>query len=431
MSGSDETHDPKRTSWVPSALGHIDFPIQNLPYGIFAPKACAPRAGVAIGDQVLDLSAIANAGLLPPDIAGALSGQTLNALFSLPASTRRALRHRLSELLSDPSYEARLTPHLHPAADCTLHLPATIGDYSDFYVGIHHARTVGSIYRPDTPLQPNYKYLPIGYHGRASSIRPSGTPVVRPNGQILPAGAEVPVYTACRQMDYEMELGIWIGQGNALGTTVPMAEAPDHIAGLCLLNDWSARDIQNWERLPLGPFLAKSFQSSVSPWVVTSEALAPFRIAPMPRDAGDPAPLPYLSDATDATFGQFALTLEVSLLTPAMRAAGQVPHRLSRSHATDMYWTFAQIVAHQASNGVNMAPGDLLGTGTIAGPEKDGAGSLLEITRNGKAPLTLPNGEVRAFLEDGDEVIFTARAEAPGLVSIGFGECRGVVHPAV
>lgn len=428
--GIDPTHDPQRSSWLESARGHADFPIQNLPFGVFSPPGGTPRAGVAIGESILDLRALTEARVLPSATAAALSQPALNALFALPSEARADLRRTVSDLLSEHRHQAALQPLLRDASACRLHLPAVIGDYSDFYVGIHHARTVGSIYRPDTPLQPNYKYLPIGYHGRASSIRPSGTPVVRPSGQTVLPPASEPVYRPARQLDYELELGIWIGRGNALGQTIPIEEADDHIVGLCLLNDWSARDIQNWERLPLGPFLAKSFQTSISPWVVTREALAPFRIAPETRPQDDPVPLPYLSSAADATRGQFNLSLRVSLLTPTLRAAGLPPQQLSESHATDMYWTFAQIVTHHASNGCNLTAGDLLGTGTISGASRAGSGSLLELSRSGKEPLSLPTGEVRSFLEDGDEVIFQARATAAGFVPIGFGECRGIVVPA-
>ena len=424
----DETHDPALACWVQSAAGHPDFPVQNLPYGIFAPADGSPRAGVAIGDAILDLAALAATRMLPPDVASAFAQPTLNALFALPTSARRALRKTLSRFLSDPSHQSLLGPILHETSGCTLHLPCMIGDYTDFYAGIHHANNVGSLYRPDQPLTENYKHLPVGYHGRASSVRPSGTAVVRPCGQILRGAA--PVYGISRNLDYELEIGVWIGPGNALGAPVAISDAPAQIAGLCLLNDWSARDVQHWERLPLGPFLGKSFLTSVSPWVVTAEALEPFRIAPELRPSGDPAPLPHLSDTGDTTRGQFAITLEAHLLTPAMRAAGAAPARLSRARACDMYWTVAQMITHQTSNGCNLRPGDLLGTGTISPPGHQEAGSLLEITRDGAAPVTLPNGETRRFLEDGDEVILSAAAEAEGYIPIGFGTCRGIIHPA-
>jgi len=424
----DETHDPKRTSWVASANGHPDFPIQNLPLGIFSPEGGHPRPGTVIGDSILDLSGIA--ALLPDAVMHTLGGTTLNALLALPAADRVALRRRLSELLSDERHRANVKPMLHPAPGCTLHLPTAIGDYTDFYVGIHHATHVGKLFRPDNPLLPNYKYVPIGYHGRASSIRPSGVPVVRPNGQRKAPDQDVPSFGPSRRLDYELELGVWIGVGNALGQPISIDEAVRHVAGLSLLNDWSARDLQAWEYQPLGPFLAKNFHSSVSPWIVTAEALAPFHTAQPPRPEGDPRPLPYLWSDEDQARGAYRLTLEVSLSTERMRASGLPPHRLSQGPATNMYWTIAQIVAHHTSNGCDLHPGDLLGTGTISAPTEDGYGSLLEISRGGQQPVTLPTGETRAFLEDGDEVIMTARAETEGFVSIGFGACRGVILPA-
>jgi fumarylacetoacetase len=420
----DETHDPALTSWVPGADGHRDFPIQNLPYGIFSDGRGEPRPAVAIGDSLLDLSAIS--GLLPV----ALHGTTLNGLFALAPERRVALRRKLSELLSEPGHRPALTPHLHAQDAVTLHLPAQIGDYTDFYVGIHHATNIGRQFRPDNPLLPNYKHVPIGYHGRASSIRPSGVPVVRPKGQRKPPDADGPTYAPTARLDYELELGVWIGRGNDLGETIPIAEAPDHVAGFCLLNDWSARDFQAWEYQPLGPFLAKNFHSTVSPWVVTPEALAPFRVAQPPRPEGDPKPLPYLWDEDDQQSGALAVELEVHLLTAAMRDAGLAPHRLSRGPASNMYWTVAQIVAHHAANGCNLQPGDLLGTGTISAPTEDGYGSLMELSRGGAQPVHLPDGEERSFLYDGDEIILTASARAEGRVPIGFGECRAMVLPA-
>jgi fumarylacetoacetase len=426
----DVTHDPRRRSWVESAQNHAWFPVQNLPYGIFSPADGNARAGVAIGDEILDLAGVAGqAELLPMAASAAVTGTTdatLNAVFALPARERRLLRGALSDLLSDEQYRERLAPLLHSAADCRVHLPAVIGDYSDFYVGIQHATNFGSYYRPESPLTSNYKHLPIGYHGRASSIRPSGTPVTRPSGQI--AGKEqAPAFGRSRELDYEMELGVWIGPGNELGRPISMADTRDHIVGLCLLNDWSARDIQHWERLPLGPFLGKSFHTSISPWVVTIEALEPYRIAPRPRAAGDPSPLSYLQDEMDANQGQYAITLEVFLQTARMREDRRPPVRLSRVEATEMYWTIAQMVAHQTSNGCNLRPGDLLGTGTLSGATRESRGSLFEISWGGTQPLTLPNGERRTFLEDGDEVIFQGSAESAGHVPIGFGQCRAAI----
>ncbi|WP_431303598.1 fumarylacetoacetase [Sediminicoccus sp. BL-A-41-H5] len=413
----DATHDPARRSWVASANGHPDFPIQNLPLGLFTPPGGgAPRAGVAIGDAILELEEA------PPD-------GTLNALLAQGAAFRRALRARLSEELAEGSAaQSRLAPRLHEAAACTLHLPARIGDYTDFYVGIHHATAVGKLFRPDNPLLPNYRHVPIAYHGRASSILPSGTPFRRPTGQLpRPDG---PVFGPCEKLDYELELGIWIGPGNAQGAPIPIAHAADHIAGFCLLNDWSARDIQAWEYQPLGPFLGKSFATSISPWIVTPEALEPFRIPQPPRPAGDPPPLPYLWDAADQASGGLGLALEAWLVTPGLAAQGLPPHRIADSHARHMYWTVAQMVAHHSSNGCNLNPGDLFGSGTISGPGREGYASLLEATQGGREPLKLASGEERGFLEDGDEVILRAIARREGFVPIGFGECRGRVLPA-
>jgi fumarylacetoacetase len=312
-----------------------------------------------------------------------------------------------------------------------MHLPVEIGDYTDFYVGIHHATNVGRQFRPDNPLLPNYKYVPIGYHGRASSVRPSGVEVVRPSGQRKAAEGDVPLVGPSVRLDYEVELGVWIGRGNALGSPIPIAEVEDHVAGLCLLNDWSARDLQAWEYQPLGPFLAKNFHTTVSPWVITAEALAPFRVAQPARPSGDPAPLPYLWDDGDQAGGAYAIALQAQLLTAKMRAAGLSPHLLSRGPATNMYWTVAQIVTHHASNGCNLRPGDLLGTGTISGPDADSFGSLIELTSGGRDPIQLPSGETRTFLEDADEIILSAKAEAEGFASIGFGTCHATVRPAL
>ena len=427
----DETHDPNRGSWVPGADGHADFPVQNLPFGLVSILGGEPRAAVAIGDQVLDLKAAALAGLVGGIQTAALLAPSLNVLLALSAEERRALRRWISAWLSDDSHRDIIEPFLHPAADCHLRLPAVIGDYTDFYVGIHHALNVGRQFRPDNPLLPNYKFVPIGYHGRASSVRPSGVPVIRPKGQTKGPNDAAPGFGPSRRLDYELELGVWIGQGNPLGQGIDIAQASKHIAGFCLLNDWSARDLQAWEYQPLGPFLAKNFHTTVSPWIVTAEAMAPFRIAQPGRPDGDPQPLDYLWNPNDQAEGALGVTLEVSLSTARMRQTGAVPHRLSRGPASNMYWTVAQMVTHHASGGCNLNPGDLLGTGTISGPAKDGFGSLLELSRGGAEPLSLPDGEVRTFLEDGDEVSFRAVAQAPGRVSIGFGECRAVIRPAV
>ena len=428
---ADHTNDPSLSSWVPGAAGHSDFPIQNLPFGVFGPLAGAPRGGIAIGDHILDLRALHEAGLLDEEAQaalGACTGPTLNGFLAQGAGPRRALREAVSALLQEGSDER---PHLlHKAADCIMYVPAVIGDYTDFYAGIHHATTVGKLFRPDAPLMPNYKWVPIGYHGRASSVRVPGE-VRRPNGQRKPAGETVPTFGPSRNLDYELELGVWVGPGNAPGAPVPIGDASQHIAGYCLLNDWSARDIQGWEYQPLGPFLAKSFCTTISPWIVTPEALAPFRAAQPPRPEGDPAPLPHLHDPVDQAVGALALELEVLLLTPGMRKQKLGPHRLSIGSSLDLYWTPAQLLAHHASNGCNLNPGDLLGSGTISGPTPDSCGSLLEITQGGRAPITLPSGEERRFLEDGDEVVLRARAKRPGAATIGFGECRGLVIPAL
>jgi fumarylacetoacetase len=435
----DATHDPRRRSWVDSANGHADFPIQNLPFGIFSPPGGgAPRGGVAIGDRVLDL--IAAAPLLEGDAlraAEAASARTLNGFFALGAGPRRALRAALSALLSEdivrregPAARARLESLLHEASACTLHLPAAIGDYTDFFAGIHHATNTGRLFRPDSPLLPNYKHIPVAYHGRASSVRVSGAPVRRPRGQRKPPADPAPSFGPCRNLDYEMELGIWIGAGNAEGEPIPIGRAADHIAGFCLLNDWSARDIQAWEYQPLGPFLAKNFATSVSPWVVTPEALAPFRIAQPPRPEGDPEPMDYLFDAEDQAEGALDLGLEVLLETPGLRERGLPPHRLSFGNARHLYWTFAQMVAHHTIGGCNLAPGDLFGSGTISSPEETGFGALLEITEGGRNAVMLPSGETRTYLLDGDTVIFRAQARREGFVTIGFGECRGTILPA-
>jgi fumarylacetoacetase len=430
----DETHDPDRRSWVASALDHADFPIQNLPLGVFSPASGAPRTGVAIGEMILDLPAALAAGLFTGEAleaAQAAAGPTLNGYMALHAPARRALRRRLSAILAMGAAEqAKAAACLHPAPACRMHLPATIGDYTDFYAGIHHAARIGALLRPDNPLPPNYKYVPIGYHGRASTVRPSGTEVRRPMGQRKRPDDAAPIYGPCRSLDYELELGVWIGPGQSLGEAIPIDEAGEHIVGLCLLNDWSARDIQAWEYQPLGPFLAKSFLTSVSSWVVTAEALAPFRTAQPPRPDGDPKTLDYLWSHADQSGGAFDIAVEVELITAAMRQAGRPAQRLARTGSRELYWTLAQLIAHHDSNGCALRAGDLLGTGTIASASQDGCGSLMELTRGGAEPIILPDGETRAYLEDGDEVVFHARCARDGFVSIGFGECRGVVTPA-
>ncbi len=435
---TDSTHEPTLRCWVESAHRHPDFPIQNLPLGVFVPPGGGvPRGGIAIGDRILDLAVALSGGLLyglAADAARAASGPTLNPLLALGPAPRRALREQVSSLLQvagEQSGHARsLGDRLVPdAKECSLLLPAAIGDYTDFYAGIHHAVNVGRLFRPDNPLLPNYKYVPIGYHGRASSIRLSGTPLKRPSGQTKPPDADGPVFGPSRRLDIELEIGIWVGPGNALGNAVPISEAHDHIAGFCLLNDWSARDLQAWEYQPLGPFLAKNFMSTVSPWIITPEALAPFRVAQPARPEGDPRPLPYLWDETDQAAGAFDINLEVLLSSEKMREQGIAPMRISASNMRHLYWTAAQMLTHHASNGCNLQSGDLLGTGTISGPTRDSMGSLLEATEGGKVPLVLPTAEKRTFLENGDEIILRGSAARDGFVPIGFGDCRGSVVP--
>ncbi len=425
-------------SWVESANGHSDFPLANLPLGVFSRDGGEPRGGVAIGDFILDLGAACDAGLFDGqalDVAKAASGGSLNAFFALGASARKVLRGALQDLLSEGSAQRERLQNmgeslLQPMTRCQLHVPAKVGDYTDFYVGIHHANNVGKLFRPDNPLLPNYKYVPIGYHGRASTIGVSGATVKRPNGQTLPPGASEPSFGPSKRLDYELELGIWIGEGNARGEAIAIGEAGSHVAGFCLLNDWSARDLQAWEYQPLGPFLSKSFATSVSPWVVTPEALEPFRCAQPARPEGDPQPLPYLYDEQDQQQGALNIELEVLLLTAAMREQGLPAQRIALSSTTNMYWTVAQMVAHHSVNGCSLQPGDLFGSGTLSGASADSLGSLLEITQGGKQALELPGGETRTFLEDGDEIILKARCRREGYPSIGFGECRGRVMPA-
>jgi fumarylacetoacetase len=421
-------------SWVEHANGHSDFPLQNLPLGIFSRPGEALRCGVAIGDAILDLEAALAVGLFagPAKVAvEATRGGALNGFFALGRDARVALRERLLELLGEHSeHQAVLKSALYPASECQLHLPAKVGDYTDFYVGIQHATNVGKLFRPDNPLLPNYKYVPIGYHGRASTLRPSGTEVRRPQGQTLPAGHTEPTFGPCARLDYELELGIWIGQGNDMGQAIPIAEAEQHLAGLCLLNDWSARDIQAWEYQPLGPFLSKSFITTISPWVVTAEALEPFRCAQPARPEGDPQPLPYLLDQRDQANGAFDIELEVLLLTERMREQGLPAQRLALSNTLNMYWTVAQLIAHHSVNGCQLQPGDLFGSGTLSGATPDAYGSLLETTVGGKQPVELASGEIRKFLEDGDEIILRARCKREGVASIGFGECRGKIIAA-
>jgi fumarylacetoacetase len=428
MSKTDETNDPRLKSWVETAQGS-DFPIQNLPLGIFSVGERRRHPGIAIGDYVLDLTGIAD--LLDEEWRSDLSQPVLNGWLARGHRAQNDLRRRLSEILSDERYRDDVEPELIGQTEVRMHLPCLVGDYTDFYVGIHHATNVGKQFRPDSPLLPNYKYVPIGYHGRASSVRVSGEPVIRPSGQRKAPDSDIPEYGPSKRLDYELELGLWIGIGNELGSPIPIGEAADHIAGFCLLNDWSARDLQAWEYQPLGPFLAKNFLTSVSPWIVSTKALAPFRKPMARRPQGDPSPLPYLDDSADQSTGGLAVQLEVTLTTEKMRSAGFSPHILSRGSADSaMYWSVAQIVAHHTSNGCNLEPGDLIGTGTLSTESESGLGSLLEISHGGKQPIELPTGETRSFLENGDEIILRAWCEGEGAVRIGLGECVGrVVGP--
>ncbi len=432
----NETHDPKLESWIEEANAPgASFPIQNLPFGVFRRKGGneAFRGGVAIGAQVLDLAAASGTGIFAGDAgaaAVAASQARLNAFMALGPKYWSALRAALSLALRNGSpHEGRLRPCLVPQAECEHDVPAAIGDFTDFYASIHHAGRVGAIFRPENPLMPNYRWIPVAYHGRSSSIRVSGTPVRRPLGQTRPPEAAAPSFGPSRRLDYELELGAFVGPGNELGMPIPIEQAPAHLFGLCLLNDWSARDLQAWEYQPLGPFLGKNFASTLSPWIVTLEALEPFRV-PWTRHEPDPRPLAYLECDENRERGALAIELEASLLTAKMRGEGRAPTKLARSNSRHGYWTIFQMVAHHTVNGCNLMPGDLLGTGTQSGPERQESGCLLELTDNGKVPLKLPSGERRVFLEDGDCVIMTGRAQREGFRTIGFGECSAQILPA-
>jgi fumarylacetoacetase len=422
MGGPDATHDPGLKSWVESANDPAsDFPIQNLPFGVFRRKGTKekPRGGVAIGDQIFDLAAL-----------GIETGPTLNGIAAAGASTWRRLRKQISKALSVGGFRKSYSKHVVPMKRAELFVPMAIADYTDFYSGIYHATTIGKLFRPDNPLLPNYKWVPIGYHGRASSVVVSGTPVVRPAGQVKPPDSEAPVFGWTKRLDYEVELGFVVGTGNRLGAPIGIKDAREHLFGVVLLNDWSARDVQAWEYQPLGPFLSKSFATTISPWIVTFEALEPFRCAAFERPSGDPRPLPYLFDTNDQEKGGLEIGLEMYLSSEAMRKAKAPPLRLSRGNARDAYWTAAQMLAHHSSNGCNLQPGDLLGSGTLSGATPESAGSLMELTQGGKVPLQLPGGESRIFIEDGDEVTMRGRCEGLGAVPIGWGECTGVVRAA-
>ncbi|MDP2166519.1 MAG: fumarylacetoacetase [Hydrogenophaga sp.] len=436
MTTLNETHDPALRSWVASAnAAGTDFPLQNLPFASFRRSASSEafRGGVAIGDQILDLAAAAQTGVFTGVAATAVQAgaqDKLNALMALGAPAWSALRLALSRALREGAPEqVALQACLVPQAEAEYGVPARIGDYTDFYTSVHHATNIGKQFRPDNPLLPNYKWVPIGYHGRASSIGVSGQQFRRPQGQTLAPGATQPSFGPCKRLDIELELGIFVGAGNDLGEPVAITEAEDHVFGLCLLNDWSARDIQAWEYQPLGPFLSKNFATTVSPWVVTLEALAPYRVA-FGRPADDPQPLPYLDSATNRSQGAFDIQLQVGLQTPQMREAGQADATICRTSYRHAYWTVAQMVTHHTVNGCNLQPGDLFGSGTLSGPTLDQAGALIELTTGGKHPLTLPNGEARTWLQDGDAVVIRGWCEQAGAARIGFGECVGTVLPA-
>jgi fumarylacetoacetase len=434
----NETHDPMIQSWVATANHpQSDFPIQNLPFGVFRlsdGKNHDFTGAVAIGDQVLDLAAASRAGLFSGAAASAAQAAAqaqMNPFMALGQPAWHALRVALSQLLREGSPKRDLTKAcLIPMKSVEMGIPARVGNYTDFFASLYHATNVGKLFRPDNPLMPNYKHVPIGYHGRASSVRVSGHQVRRPQGQLMPPGADAPFLAPTKRLDYELEMALWIGPGNLLGQPVSIDDATDHWFGMGLLNDWSARDVQAWEYQPLGPFLAKNFLTTVSPWIVTLEALAPFRCSVARRPEGDPKPLPYLTSAKDQDKGAFDITVEAHLQTESMRARALPAHRLSRSSLKHLYWSGAQLIAHHTIGGCNLESGDLLGTGTTSGPTEGEQGCLLELTQGGKAALTLPDGSSRAFLEDGDQVTLTAFCERPGFRRIGFGDCSGTICPA-
>jgi len=436
MYSLNETHDPALTSWVASAnTGETDFPIQNLPFASFKCKSNDEdfRGGVAIGDQILDLKAAANSGLfngLAQQALVACSKEKLNDYMAMGKDTWSALRLALSQALrTGASEEAALADYLVAMDDAQFTTPCVIPDYTDFYASVYHATNIGALFRPDNPLLPNYKWIPIGYHGRSSSIDVSGQTFPRPKSQTKAPDAAEPSFGPCKRMDFELEMGIFIGTGNALGTSISIDEADDHVFGMCLFNDWSARDIQGWEYQPLGPFIAKNFASTMSPWIVTNEALAPYRTA-FSHPANDPQPMAYLSSTENSTSGGLDVALEVLLQTETMRKAGEEATSLATSNMKYSYWTVAQMVTHHTVGGCNMQPGDLLATGTMSGPDASEACAMIELTTGGKNPITLPNGETRTFLEDGDTVVITGHCARDGAVRIGFGQSIGTVLPA-
>jgi fumarylacetoacetase len=429
----DVTHDVNLQSWVESAnQAGTDFPIQNLPFGVFQQRGAndTPHIGVAIGDQILDLAACHAIGLLkglPEPVQVACNASTLNSLMALGRTATLPLRHHLSQLLRAGQAPSNADKILVSMAEAQLLLPATIGDYTDFYASIFHATNVGKLFRPDNPLLPNYKHIPIAYHGRASSIVPSGTPIERPQGQQKRPEEIVPTFAPSQMLDYELEVGCFVGMGNELGKPVALDRAEAHLFGLCLINDWSARDIQAWEYQPLGPFLAKSFATTISPWVVTLEALAPFRCPAFVRAPDDPPTLPYLTSSVNQEQGGINLVLEVLLSSAQMRQENITPIRLSHGSFQQMYWTVAQMLTHHTSNGCNLRPGDLLASGTVSGAEAGTQGCLLELTQRGKQLIALPSGEMRSFLLEGDEVTLRGYCEQEGYIRIGLGECRGQI----
>ncbi len=448
MKNLNHTHDIKARSWLASAnAAGCNFPIQNLPYAMFAEKGTYLqwRAGVAIGDQVLDLAALHSAHLNNKKLLTGLAAAALetaavpsqkvmglNAFMATGPETWQALRYALFALLSSdatPDTQAAVQACLIPQANAVYRVPSNIGDYTDFYTSIHHARNVGRIARPDDPLTSNFQWIPIAYHGRASSVVVSGTPFRRPMGQSMAPGAKAPVYGPCARMDFELELGLFIGQGNSMGEPIALAKAEDHMFGVCLLNDWSARDIQFWEMAPLGPFLGKNFCTTISPWIVTMEALAPYRL-PFTRPADEPQPLTYLEGATNRAQGVIDIELEVLIESAQHRAQGQAASTITKTSFRHQYWTFAQMVTQHTMGGCNLQSGDLLGSGTISGPTPEQAGAIIELTKGGKEPITLNNGETRAFLQDGDAVMLRGWCQRDGFARIGFGESRGEVLPA-
>lgn len=436
MASLNQTHDIASTSWVASANGHPDFPLQNLPVAVFRTKGSTEpwRGGVAIGDQILDLGKVAQQGQMNGRASEAIveaARDTLNTFMGMGADAWSALRLELFLGLQKGSARASLWRGcLVPQSAAEFKMPAAVGDYTDFYTSVYHATTVGRLFRPDNPLLPNYKWVPIGYHGRASTLDVSGQHFHRPKGQLVSPGGQTPVFAPCKRLDYELEMGVYMGPGNPIGEAIPMERADAHVFGLSLLNDWSARDVQAWEYQPLGPFLSKNFATTLSPWVVMNEALAPFR-GTWTRDELDPQPLPYLDSPDNRKLGAYDITLEVLIETRASALKGLPPSQVCCTSFNHAYWTVAQMVAHHTSNGCAMAPGDLLGTGTQSGPTEREAGSLLELTKGGKSPIHLSSGEERTFLEDGDTVIFRGWCEKDGFARIGFGEVRGTVLPSI